>query len=93
MFQSVKGALCEIYDARNISSSQAIGDRIYFVVSNSSIELLDNIFYNIDVDKLNGAVATSLLYHTQPHAPKLAMRAWFVERCKERFNVNVNAYG
>lgn len=49
-------------------------------------ELIDNLFYNLDPEKLDSDVAISLLEETEKIKDKFLMRKYFLDKCKQRYS-------
>jgi len=73
-------------------SSEYISNCVNFYKTNSYYEKLDNIFYSIDLKKLNATIALQLIEETLYICDRLAMRKFFIENCKKSYTYKKNIF-
>ena len=66
-------------------SIEYISNKVDAIHNNDKYELMDNIFYSIDLNKLNAEIAAQLIEATRNIRDKLVMRKFFIENCKNQY--------
>ena len=86
----IADAVQELYDLSIPPYDQEYTDNIIAEITEScanagNFYLLNNILYNINLNKLYIEVAGLLVYYTYDHAHDLSMRQQFIEMCREHY--------
>ncbi len=64
-------------------SGECINSRLHYWKINNKYEELDNVFYTIDLSRLNSTIALQLIEESRYIADKLVMRNFFIDNCKK----------